>query len=437
MLGSRKNFCGSPAHAVDRRGFLGTVAAGTAAAFAADMTRLNALAEPALAGALKKNERRVILLWLAGGASQLETWDPKPGAATGGPFRAIPTSVPGIHISELMPEMARRMKHTCIIRSLNTRNGDHGGGAQLMMRGRRDEANLRYPDLGAVLARELGRADSKVPDYVSFYSSTEGRGAAPGSAGFLGARYAPMELTTGMVPDNLRRLDSITDQDHRERAELRDLVSKEFARGRPSSTLASHNEAYQRVRGLMSSEKLFDISQEPQKMRDLYGPTQFGEQVLVARRLVEAGVPFVRVARAWWDSHGQNFETHQELVPELDHVMAALLDDLKDRGLLEHTLVITLAEFGRTPAINPSLGRDHFASAWSATLSGCGVHGGAVYGKSDATGNRVSDGEVGAAELFATIYKALGINPQKNYYVGPRPVPLTEPGTKPIHAVLA
>jgi uncharacterized protein (DUF1501 family) len=172
-------------------------------------------------------------------------------------------------------------------------------------------------------------------------------------------------------------------------------------------------------------------------VRDLYGPTQFGEQVLVARRLVEAGVPFVRVGRAWWDSHGQNFETHQELAPELDHVMAALLDDLEQRGLLQHTLVITLAEFGRTPAINPSLGRDHFATAWSCSLSGCGVKGGSVYGKTDATGNRVTDGEIGAAELFATIYQALGINHRKNYYVGSRPVPLTEPGTKPVKEVLA
>ena len=187
----------------------------------------------------------------------------------------------------------------------------------------------------------------------------------------------------------------------------------------------------------MASEKLFDVTQEPQKIRDRYGPTQFGEQVLVARRLVEAGVPFVRVGRAWWDSHGQNFETHQEMVPELDHVMAALLDDLQERGLLENTLVITLAEFGRTPTINPSLGRDHFATAWSATLSGCGVQGGSVYGKTDAKGERVVEGEVGAAELFATIYRALGINHQKNYYVGSRPVPLTEPGTKPIKAVLA
>jgi hypothetical protein len=436
MFGKHSQFCGAADHAVDRRAFLGLAAAG-ATAFAADMTRLNVLAEPAVAAELKKQQKRVIMLWLAGGASQLETWDPKPGAATGGPFRSTQTAVPGIHISELMPEMAKRIKNTCIIRSLNTRNGDHGSGAQLMMRGRRDEPNLRFPDLGAVLAREMGQADSKVPDYVTFYSATEGRGMAPGSAGFLGARYAPMELTTSMMPENIHRLKEISDLDHCERAALRDFFEKEFNRGRSSTTLNSHNEAYQRVRGLMSSEKLFDVTQEPEKMRDRYGPTQFGEQTLIARRLIEAGVPFVRVGRAWWDSHGQNFETHHELVPELDHVMATLLDDLQERGLLEHTLVITLAEFGRTPSINPSLGRDHFASAWSTTLSGCGVKGGSVFGKSDPTGNRVVDGEVGAAELFATIYKALGINPHKNYYVGSRPVPLTEPGTKAIKDVLA
>jgi hypothetical protein len=436
MTARRDSFCGSPAHALDRRGFLGALAVSGAAAFA-DMTHLSALAAPAVAGELKRRQKRVILLWLAGGASQLETWDPKPGTPTGGPFRATPTNVPGLHISELMPEMAKRMQDTCVIRSLNTRNGDHVSGAKLMMRGRRDEANLQYPDMGAVLARELGQADSRVPDYVSFYFATEGRGFAPGAAGFLGARYAPMELSTSMIPENIRRLDGISDLDHREREDLRDLWSRSFARGRSSPALASHNEAYERVRGLMASEKLFDVTQEPARVRDRYGPTQFGEQVLVARRLAEAGVPFVRVARAWWDSHGQNFETHQELVPELDHVMATLLDDLRDRGLLESTLVITLAEFGRTPQINPSLGRDHFASAWSCTLSGCGVKGGSVYGKTDAGGNRVVDGEVGPAELFATTYKALGINPQKNYYVGARPVPLTEPGTKPVKAVLA
>ena len=430
------NFCGSAVHALNRRAFLGTVAAG-AAEIASEMTGLDVFKNAALASDMKQQKKRVILLWLAGGASQLETWDPKPGTPTGGPFRSIPTSVPGIHISELMPKMAQRMKHTCIVRSLNTRDGDHGGGAKLMMRGRRDEANLRYPDLGAVLAREMGQADSRVPDYVSFYFATEGRDFAPGAAGFLGARYAPMELSKSMIPENIRRPEGIDSLDHQQRAELRDLLSKQFARGRATPTLGSHNEAYQRVRGLMASEQLFDISQEPQKVRDRYGPTQFGEQVLAARRLVEAGVPFVRVARAWWDSHGQNFETHQELVPELDHVMATLLDDLGERGLLESTLVLTLAEFGRTPSINSSLGRDHFANAWSGTLSGCGIHGGSVYGKTDAKGERVVEGQIGAAELYATIYRALGINPQKNYYVGSRPVPLTDPGTKPIKEVLA
>lgn len=436
---TRKNqrFCGSSDHAVSRRAFLGGMAA-TAATFASDMTQLEVLGAPELAKQLKREQKSVILLWLAGGASQLETFDPKPGVDTGGPYRAIKTDVPGIHISELMPKMAKRMKRTAIIRSLNTRNGSHGGGAQLMLRGRRDEPNLRYPDLGSVLARELGAYESQVPDYVTFYTSTEGRGSSLGGAGFLGARYEPMRLTTEMKPRNIARPQSVSKEDHEARADLRAMLSKKFSKGRDSSsTLFSHNEAYERVGGLMQSEELFDVSKEPQKVRDRYGPTQFGQQALAARRLVEAGVPFVRVSRAWWDSHGQNFETHLELVPELDHVMSTLLDDLEERGLLESTLVVTLAEFGRTPRINASLGRDHFATAWSSTLSGCGVKGGTVYGKTDEKGNRVADGEIGAGELFATIYEAVGIRHDKNLYVGSRPIPLVNPGIKPVREVLA
>ncbi|QVL29927.1 DUF1501 domain-containing protein [Telmatocola sphagniphila] len=431
----RKTYCGSHEHGYNRRAFLGGALAAGAAAFT-DMTQLNSLAHSAMAGELKKQQKRVIMLWLAGGASQLETFDPKPGASTGGPFRSIQTDIPGVRISELMPKMAQRLKHTCIIRSLDTKNGDHGSGAQLMMRGRRNEATINYPDLGAILAREMGRADSKVPDYVSFYTQTEGRGAAPGDPGFLGSRYAPMELTASMMPENLKMLNGITELDHQQRADLRELISKKFSKDRTSVTLGSHNEAYQRVRGLMASEKLFDINQESQSVRDKYGPTQFGEQALVARRLVEAGVPFVRVGRAWWDSHGQNFETHQEMVPELDHVMATLIDDLKERGLLENTMIITLSEFGRTPGINASLGRDHFASAWSTTLTGCGIKGGVCYGKSDAKGERVVEGAMDAGSLFATIYRALGIDPQKEYFIGDRPVPLVNPGVKEVETLL-
>jgi Protein of unknown function (DUF1501) len=305
-----------------------------------------------------------------------------------------------------------------------------------MMRGRPGEAGIDYPDLGAVLSRELGREDSQVPDYVSYYFATEGRNMSQGAPGFLGARYGSMDLYTSMIPENIRRA-GLSAQDHRERAELREMLSRPFERGRSSLSLESHQQAYQRVAGIMNNERLFDITQEPQRVRDLYGPTLFAQQALAARRLVEAGVPFVRVGRAWWDSHGQNFETHQEMVPELDHVMATLLDDLEARGLLEHTLVITLAEFGRTPNINSQLGRDHFASAWSCTLSGCGIRGGSVYGRSDETGNRVADGEINAARLFATIYRALGINHRKNYHVGARPIPLTDPGTEPVREVLA
>jgi uncharacterized protein (DUF1501 family) len=229
----------------------------------------------------------------------------------------------------------------------------------------------------------------------------------------------------------------VSDLDHKERADLRDLLGRQFASGRSSDAMNSQNEAYSRVRGIMASEKLFDITQEPDRVRDKYGHTQFAEQVLIARRLVEAGVPFVRVARAWWDSHGQNFETHQEMVPELDHVMATLIDDLKDRGLLDDVMVVTLAEFGRTPTINSSLGRDHFANAWSATMTGGGgIQGGSVYGKTDAKGQTVTAEEVDAGSLFATIYSALGINPHKNYYIGSRPIPLVNPGIEAIKAVL-
>lgn len=431
-----KNFCGSPEHAVSRRGFLTSLAAMAGGAAFADMTAIQVLGSSAVARDLRAQQKRVIVLWLAGGASQLETFDPKPGVPTGGPFQSIQTSTPGIRISELMPRMARRLKDTCIIRSLNTRNADHGSAARIMMRGRMGEPSVDYPDLGAVMAREFGMEGSQVPDYVSFYTATEGRNMSPGSAGFLGARFGSMDLTTSMVPENIRRA-GVNEQDHRERAELRNQLSDMFERGRTSAAMESHGQAYRRVSGIMANERLFDIEQEPLSVRERYGPTLFGRQCLAARRLCEAGVPFVRIGRAWWDSHAQNFESHQEMVPELDHVMATLLDDLDERGLLRNTLIVTLAEFGRTPSINSTVGRDHFASAWSTTLSGCGVRGGSVYGRSDASGNRVADGEINAARLFATIYRALGINHQKNYYLGARPIPLTDPGTEPIREVLA
>lgn len=418
-----------------RRGFLRSATAGVTASYVANMGAINALRSPAMAAELKKQDKRVILLWLAGGASQFETWDPKPGTKTGGPFRAIPTDVAGIHISELLPELATRMRHTAIIRSLNTKIADHGSGADLMECGRVNDPSIRYPDIGAVVAKELGQIDSRVPDYVSLYTSTEGR--RKGTSGYLGSRYAPMFLSESMTPANIARPESISEADHYERAALRDALGTKFTQSRENQTVDSHSFAYRRVHGLMSSADLFDIEREPDQVRQRYGSSQFAEQCLIARRLVEAGVPFVKVARAWWDSHGQNFETHQELCADLDHSMSVLLDDLDERGLLEHTLVITLGEFGRTPNINASLGRDHFASAWSCTLSGAGIRGGVAYGKTDPEGHTVVEGEASAGDLFATILAALGIDHQHEYMLGARPIPLADFGSEPITEVLA
>ena len=426
---------GPQENGLSRRRFLSAAAAGVTAGSVAGMTAIHGLRSEAMASELKKQNKRVILLWLAGGASQFETWDPKPGAKTGGPFRAIPTNVTGIHISELLPELAQRMQHTAIIRSLNTKIADHGTGADLMECGRVPDPGVKYPDIGAVVARELGRLESKVPDYVSLYTSTEGR--RKGTSGFLGARYSPMFLSESMTPPNVVRPDIISEIDHHDRAALRDVLAKRFTTARRNQAVDSHMSAYQRVHGLMASADLFDIEREPESVRNRYGSSQFAQQCLIARRLVEADVPFVKVARAWWDSHGQNFETHQELCADLDHSMSVLLDDLAERGLLEHTLVITLGEFGRTPNINASLGRDHFASAWSCSLSGAGIRGGVAYGKTDDEGHRVVEGEASAGDLFATILAALGIDHQHEYMLGSRPIPLADFGTNPIREVLA
>jgi hypothetical protein len=427
----KANHCGSPEHAVNRRQFL-------QAGLTAGLT-VGGLTIPGgiWADELRRQQKRVLLLWLAGGSSQLETWDPKPGRPTGGPFKAIPTCVPGIHICELMPKMAKLMNRVALVRSLDTRIADHGQAADMMQRGRRPEGEIAYPDIGAVIAKELGRPDSRVPDYVSFYLATEGRGSGRPYAGFLGPRYGAMSLERSLKPENIERPAALSEREHTEREHLRQFLSERFNRERKATEVEGYNNAYARVRGLMKIDHLFDLEKEPPAVRDRYGKTDFGQHALIARRLLEADVPMVKVARAWWDSHADNFESHRELVAELDHVMSTLLIDLEERGLLESTLVLTLSEFGRTPAINKDVGRDHFASAWSCSFAGCGIKGGTLHGKTDADGKTVSDGKVGAGEVAATIYRALGINPKKHYYVGPRPIPLAPEGSKPIDTVLA
>ncbi len=431
MSRDKNQHCGSPDHGLNRRQF---IHGGLATALGVSLGGLEAPYSPLWADELKKRHKHVLLLWLAGGSSQLETWDPKPGRPTGGPFKAIATAQTGVHISELLPSIAQRMNRIALVRSLDTRVADHGTAAIIMETGRTPEAGLVFPDVGAVVAKELGQIDSQVPDYVSLYLATEGhRRPEPG---FLGGRYAAMHLNRSLKPENLARPETLSDLQHADREHLRSFLTERFNRTRNVAEVKGYNSSYARVRGLMACDKLFDIEQEPQSVRDRYGNTDFGQHALIARRMIEAGVPMVKVARAWWDSHADNFESHRELVAELDHVMSTLIDDLAERGLLEDTLIVTLSEFGRTPGINKDVGRDHFASAWSTSFTGCGIRGGAVHGSTDADGNTVATDKVDAGDVMATLYQAVGIDPTQHYFIGPRPVPLVPEKTKAIETVL-
>ncbi len=428
---SSRPICNVLDHTIGRREFLGSAAA-------------VALSGSTLGAELKRRGKRAILLFLSGGASQFETWDPKPGRPTGGPFQAIETSIPGIHISELLPLMARRLhKHTAIIRSISTANTNHDGrDVQRLLSGeRKDTGNLETPSLGCLLAKELSRPDDRLPANLAFYSAYVGLTANNQSdfAGFLGAPYQPINILSRLSPESNQLPASLTDREHSERDRLRAALSRQFTVGRQRDvTLASYGESFGQVRNLMAQEKLFDISDEPLKLRERYGNSLFAQQAIVARRLIEAGAPFVRLNRGWWDSHGENFEIHASLVPDLDKVMSALLDDLQDRGLLDDTLVVTFAEMGRTPTINNMRGRDHWGRCWSAALSGCGIKGGVVYGSTNADGTDVAEHPVSAASFFATVFQALGIDHQKSY-IAPdgRPVTLTPYDTEPVREVLA
>lgn len=426
--------CHTVDHAAHRRRFLQGALAGLSAAATLRFGGVTLGSDLPVADALRQQQRRVLFIWLAGGASQFEMWDPKPGRPTGGPFRAIPTAVPGYHVGELMPKLAARMNRLTVLRSLSTEITEHGQAADLMSTGRPKEPGLRYPEIGVVMAKELALRETALPEYVSLFLSSEGRRRP--HPGFLGARHAPVLLESGLRPGDIDRPEGLSPLSHQQREHLRELLTSRFAQRRGDGAARGYNSAFARVRGLMAADRLFNLEDEPQAMRDRYGSTEFGQQALLARRLLEAGVRVVKVARGFWDSHHDNFESHRELVPDFDHVLATLLDDLDQRGLLETTLVVVLSEFGRTPLINKDVGRDHYAAAWSCALAGGLAQGGAVYGKTDEDGRTVADGPVDAPNLTATIYKAAGIDLRREYHVGLRPVPIVREGAQAVDAVL-
>jgi hypothetical protein len=420
--------CGSAEHGLSRRAFLAGLAS------AAGAVGLGPSA--ALAAQLEQEQKRVLMVWLSGGVSQLETWDPKPGTDTGGPFAAIPTAVPGVHICELLPYTAKQMRRIALVRGLDTTEDDHGKGYVIMHTGRRPEPAMHYPHLGSVVARLLGPADDPLPGYI--HITPKGNGAVNREdAAFLGPRYASVALSDGQAPANLDRPADLSPEADRLRQEFRMHANERFAQRRRTAETEAYLSSYDQAAKLMARRGLFDIAREPPCVLDQYGSHDFGRHCLMARRLLEGGATFVKVTHSNYDTHHENFDFHIEQLGEFDRPFATLLDDLDQRGLLESTLVLVLSEFGRTPTINRNFGRDHWSRAWSVALAGCGINGGAVHGKTNANGTAVTDGRVHGGHLFHTYLRALGLDPKKNFYIDQRPIPMADPKAEAVKEVLA
>ena len=378
---------------------------------------------------VKQNQKRCILLWMNGGASQFETFDMKVGRSTGGPFRPISTNLPGAQVCELLPRISQQMDKLTVIRSMHTSEIDHPQGIHLMHTAYSTEANIRFPELGAVIAKSLGSPGSSLPNFIKIGSNGDT------GAGFLGPKYQPFTMGhDGKLPTFAQS--SMEPAAEQRRDSLRQFVEDRYAANHRAETAKMHREAYDSARRLQSALKTFKIDEEWQKYEPLYGDSFFGRNCLLARQLVEAGVPFVEVGHSGYDTHADNFTGHKGLLAPMDQGWAGLLTDLHARGLLEHTLVVWMGEIGRTPQINNRAGRDHYVRAWSTALAGGGVKGGLVYGETDEDGRDVKSGEVKEGDFFATIYHTLGINPTSENLAGSRPVPIAPFGSKVVQDLL-
>jgi len=422
--------CHTAEHIVSRRAFLGA-ASSVAALGPAGFAAAGANAK------LAKAQKRVLVVFLSGGVSQLETWDPKPNTDTGGPFKAIPTSVPGTHISELLPHTAKQMHRMALVRSLNSISDDHGIGQTIMLTGRRMEPGIEYPHLGAVMAKLLGNAgEAALPGHIQILPKGGG-GFGKADATFLGPKFASVALGDGKPPADLLRPANLGADSDATREAFRRKLNDRFAKSRKSAATDAYAESFEQAERVVRKGEVFDVEKENPKVADRYGRHDFGRHLLLARRLLEAGVTYVKVQHSNYDTHHENFDFHIEQLGEFDRPFAALLDDLADRGMLESTLVVVMSEMGRTPRINDRYGRDHWSKAWSVALAGCGIKGGAVVGKTNATGTAVADREVYSGHLFHTYLTAVGLDSTKEFRPNDRPVPVADPKAEVIKEILA
>jgi uncharacterized protein (DUF1501 family) len=408
----------------NRREFLATSLVGT----------LGLALSPALQRALAKEgparrAKACILLWLNGGPSHIDTWDPKPGSDTNGPFQAIDTRIAGAKFSEHLPKLAQQAHRLAVVRSLTSREADHDRAYQFLHTGNQREETVEYPSLGAVVAREWTGAEGDLPAFVA----VNGGSAGPG---FFGVDYAPHVIGDLNAPvANIDLPEGVDEPRRQRRLQALEGLNRGFAGRADPDRVADQVRLTDRAERFRKSPalKAFDLTAEKKEALAAYGADKddavFARSCVLARRLVEHGVRFVEVTLDGWDTHADNFNQVKALEEQLDPAFAALLGDLADRGRLDETLVLCTGEFGRTPAINGQSGRDHWSDAFSVVLAGGGVTGGRVVGATDAKGEQVQDRPVTVPDLYASLLSAFGVDGNKVYRTpGGRPIKLAAKG---------
>jgi len=387
---------------------------------------------PRLLAAGSGQAQNCIIFFLEGGPCQHDSFDPKPDqpAEIRGSFKTIPTSVPGVHFSELLPRCAQNLSRFSVIRSVYSREAIHEKAKQYIFSGARPNNAFKHPVFGSVVAKELGPRNG-LPPFVCIP-----RKDISADAGFLGPAYDPFitgdpagkefKVQDLSLPSNLTLDESVS------RSQLLAAMDEEIRQTEKSKTVEGMDYFYQKAFDLVSStaaRKAFNLSEEPDKLRDSYGRNSAGQGALLARRLVESGVRMAAVFQSGYDSHTNNDEASRKIFPVFDQAFAALITDLEDRGLLSTTLVLAIGEFGRTPIINHSAGRDHWPGVFSIAAAGAGIPGGQIIGSSDAQGGAPKDRPVSIEDLGATVYKKLGIDFHKEYRTTGRPVRINSDGT--------
>ncbi len=407
---------------VHRRDFLRVAAAAGAAAGVTSWTDAICLS----AENLRKRGMACILLWMGGGPSQFETFSPKPGHDNGGETKAISTAVSGIQIAESLPKCAGVMQDLAIVRSMTSKEGNHPRATFLLHHGYLPMGGVKFPTLGSNVAQQIGTPGFDIPSFVRI----GGKGVDAGGGGFLGVDFDPFVLENPEAkPENTQP--ATRDERYARRLEMLKEVEANFGAVEGADLVADHQKLIRKSSDMIQSPRMaaFDLSKESDKMRDAYGRTKFGAGCLLARRLVETGVTFVEVDQGGWDTHDDNFTRTASNNSTIDQPMAQLVTDLKERGMLDRTLVIWMGEFGRTPRINPRAGRDHYPRAFNVVLAGGGVRGGQVVGETDAGGVEVTARPVTVNDLFRTVYTTLGIDADhENMSRIGRPIKLVDGG---------